>query len=484
MTSPSPSPTLHPSPHRPEGRNARPSLVTLAKGEVIDARRSAADAPDPRLLDRALQACRAGRLPEAERLFEKLLQAAPGRIELHLSLAAILREDGRRVEALDRLHRALALDPGRIDVRLQIGALLHQLGRVDEALAVYRDVAARVPDLDEAHDVLGMALWHDGRLAEAGAEFARFAELRPDSAQGRMNIGAVFHESGRLEEAVEAYVHVLALDPAHAGAHENLGKALARLHTGGQAEEAARLAGEWRRSYPGNEWAQHLGAAVAGDDSPERASDAYLRAEFDGCADGFAAHLAALGYCAPRLLMEALDRDLPPAAGRLDVLDLGCGPGTGAPLLRPHARRLTGLDLAPRMLDRARAAGGYDELLAGEVGGFLRAHLGAFDLIFAADVLSYSGRLDGLLAAVAGALRPEGNFGFTVEEDPAASGFRLHPSGRYSHTAAYVREVVRDAGLDLRFLFTGRGRSEGDVETEFTYGGARRATPARGVAGP
>ncbi|MBI5369324.1 MAG: tetratricopeptide repeat protein [Planctomycetes bacterium] len=437
-------------------------------------------------MERALEACRTGDLDDAERRFRRLVRDHPRRIELHLSLAAILRDRDRHTEALDRLRRALALDPARLDVRLQIGALLFQLGRGDDAILAYQEVTARAPDLDEAHDVLAVALWHAGRLEEAGAEFARFTELRPESAQGHMNLGAVQHERGRIAEAVASYRRVLLLSPDHAPAHENLGKALARLHATGHAADAARLAKEWRRDFPANAWAQHLGASVSGEDPPERCSDAYLQAEFDGCADGFAPRLAALGYCAPQRLAEALARDLPPAAGGLDVLDLGCGPGTAAGHLRPHALRLVGLDLAPLMLDQARAAGAYDDLVLDELGAFLRAHPSGFDLIFAADVLCYSGRLDGLFAAVAGALRPAGTFGFTVQEERASDGFRLTVSGRYSHSTAYLRATVAAAGLTLLRLFAGPGRDEGADHLGFTYGVVRRlAQPlAQPLAGP
>ena len=42
------------------------------------------------------------------------------------------------------------------------------------------------------------------------------------------------------------------------------------------------------------------------------------------------------------------------ASGSLDVLDAGCGTGLCGPLVAPYKRRLVGVDLSERMLDRAR----------------------------------------------------------------------------------------------------------------------------------
>ncbi len=431
-------------------------------------------APDPAAVERALEAARSGRLEQAERIFRRLARNHPDRIELHLSLVAIARDSGRLDEAIERLKPALALDPARVDLHFQLGALLFQLGRSEEAIAAYQHAVELDPSLAEAHDDLAITLWRSNRVEEASASFARFVALEPASAQGHMNLGATLHELGRLEEAIGAYTRVLTIDPSHADAHGSLGMALHQLGRNGGGEIVARVAADWRRRFPSNPWASHLGAAISGKDAPDRASDAYLRGEFDASADGFEQRLGELGYCAPRLLVEALSHDMAPPAALLDVLDIGCGTGWGGPHLRPFARRLVGLDLSPRMLDRAREQKVYDELVNAEIGEYLRSHEQSFDLIFAADVFCYAGRLDTVFAAVACALRPGGTFGFTVEEDLVGEEFRLNPSGRYSHTSPYLSRVVAAADLKILSLFRGQGRSEGAAKGDFTYVLARR----------
>ena len=99
-----------------------------------------------------------------------------------------------------------------------------------------------------------------------------------------------------------------------------------------------------------------------------------------------------------------LARRLSAADAHLDVLDGGCGTGLAGPMLRPYARQLTGVDLSPAMLDRARKTGIYDTLVESELGSFLAAHAESFDVCVFVDVLIYFGDLRAILASAARSL--------------------------------------------------------------------------------
>jgi predicted TPR repeat methyltransferase len=77
-----------------------------------------------------------------------------------------------------------------------------------------------------------------------------------------------------------------------------------------------------------------------------------------------------------------------------------------------------------------------------------------FDVIVSADTLVYFGRLDGVIAAAAAALRPGGVLIFTLEHAEDGEGaceFRLEVHGRYSHTQPYVERLLGKAGFDAEF---------------------------------
>ncbi|RSN06740.1 SAM-dependent methyltransferase [Nonomuraea sp. WAC 01424] len=96
-------------------------------------------------------------------------------------------------------------------------------------------------------------------------------------------------------------------------------------------------------------------------------------------------------------------------AGPLDVLDLGCGTGSLSLLLAARGHRLTGVDLAPRMVERARAklAGTGAVVLTGDAAdppvGDSR-----FDVVMARHVLWTIPDPEAALARWVSLLRPGG----------------------------------------------------------------------------
>jgi len=90
---------------------------------------------------------------------------------------------------------------------------------------------------------------------------------------------------------------------------------------------------------------------------------------------------------------------------KLDVLDGDCGTGLCAPILKPYASRLTGVDLSAGMMVRAKKTKLYEELVESELTAYLTKHPAAFNLAVFSDTLCYFGDLEEVITATAGALR-------------------------------------------------------------------------------
>jgi hypothetical protein len=79
----------------------------------------------------------------------------------------------------------------------------------------------------------------------------------------------------------------------------------------------------------------------------------------------------------------------------------------------------------------------------------------AFDLIVSADTLVYFGDLKGVIAALAGALRPNGLVMFTLEQavgNSAGVDYRLELHGRYSHDQVYLERLLTLSGLQSKII--------------------------------
>jgi predicted TPR repeat methyltransferase len=186
---------------------------------------------------------------------------------------------------------------------------------------------------------------------------------------------------------------------------------------------------------------------------PAAPPSAFVRDLFDDYAGRFETSLVgALGYRGPERIGRLLDTH---AAGRRfeRALDLGCGTGLMARVIRERVGRLDGVDLAPAMIARARAGGLYDGLETADVIAATAARPPAsLDLVTAADLFCYLGDLGPIFAAASRAVAPGGLFAFTTEaadDDEPGGDVILRDSLRWAHRRSYLDRVADAAGFHV-----------------------------------
>jgi predicted TPR repeat methyltransferase len=422
-------------------------------------------------LQLATAAHQRGHVDAAIEIYERVLAAAPDHVDALHFLGMARFQRGAQDEGVALVRRVLALAPDHADAHNNLGNML--LSRRDFASAEheYRAAVALRPGNADGHANLGVALRNQDDLAGAEAAFRQALAIDPDHGSAHHNLARVLRDAGRGDEAMEVLRRSIALNPYDRRTHQLVG---ATLYASGRIADAAAIYRRWLELEPDSPVARHMLAATTGEAVPARAGDDFVQRTFDGYADTFDASLARLEYRAPALVTAVVAEAAGAPAAALDILDAGAGTGLCGPGLRPFARRLAGVDLSPRMLDRARERGCYDELVDEELVAFLRARPGAYDVIVSADTLVYFGAIDDALAAAAAALRPGGLVVFTLEHLKAADGFRLEPSGRYSHAEPYARAALAAAGFGPPVVAPANLRTEGGEPVRGLVVSARR----------
>jgi predicted TPR repeat methyltransferase len=271
--------------------------------------------------------------------------------------------------------------------------------------------------------------------------------------------------SGDLVAAEDLFVQATDLAPGFATAWFTLGEVREQLGDRDGAIVAFRTA---EMTDPGDRNGAGLRLMRLGASDIAGMRPTYVKALFDQYAPRFDAALVDdLGYRGPALLLAAVAiaraaADRPLAFRR--AIDLGCGTGLAARAFAVVVDEIIGIDLSPRMIERARATGLYAEVDVAEiVEGLARRPDGCADLILAADVMVYVHDMTALLREVARVLAAGGLFAFTVESH-AGEGVVLGEGLRYAYSESCVRAVVAAAGLVLDQLESASSRTEGGVQ--------------------
>jgi protein O-GlcNAc transferase len=173
--------------------------------------------------------------PDAAALLGRAVTLDPDFAEAHNDRGVILAANGSFADAIPCFERAVALNPGYIEARNNLGRGLRSLGRLDEALVQFEQVLKGAPDSPLAHFNLGSALELAGQRPNAEKHYRGAIALRPDFVDAHLHLAALLQNSDRLPEALAHAERAVALRPDSAGARNNFGNILRSL---GRREEA------------------------------------------------------------------------------------------------------------------------------------------------------------------------------------------------------------------------------------------------------
>jgi predicted TPR repeat methyltransferase len=258
-----------------------------------------------------------------------------------------------------------------------------------------------------------------GDLVAAAELLEQAVELAPKFVTAWFTLGEIRHKLGESDAAIAAFREARAADP-----EDRHGAGLRLMRLGAEAISAM----------------------------PPR----YVQTLFDQYAPRFEASLVGdLGYRGPALLFKAV-RSVRAAAKKpahfKSAIDLGCGTGLAAAAFGASVDSFIGIDLSPRMIEKARETRLYAELEVDDLLQGLRGKPDASaDLIIAADAMVYVADLAPVLAEAERVLAVGGLFAFTTETHDG-EGVVIGGGLRYAHAAPYVRDAVVAAGLQLSRL--------------------------------
>ena len=258
---------------------------------------------------------------------------------------------------------------------------------------------------------------------------------------------------GELVAAADLLAQATELAPGFASAWFTLAEIREQL---GERDAAIAAFRKARDADPDDRHGASLRLMLLGAEKLSEMPPAYVRALFDQYAPKFESALVDdLGYRGPALLFKAVlaarHAVRKPAFFRR-AIDLGCGTGLAASAFAKGVDHFTGIDLSPRMIEKARATGLYAELEVADMLEGLRGRPDASaDLILAADAMVYVADLAPVLTEARRVLVAGGLLAFTVETH-GGDGVVIGEGLRYAHGALTCARRSTRPVLDCRSL--------------------------------
>jgi predicted TPR repeat methyltransferase len=408
------------------------------------------------LIKKASLAHREGRLAEAEKVYLEILKDRPGLGAVLNALGTVFMDQAQMDKAERTLEKATRLRPPYYPAYYNLAWLKQLKNDHRGAISDYRIILEKQPDFGKAWNNLGTAYRETGDLDKALSCFSKAVEFSPEMPEAWNNLGVAQDEFNMIQNAAKSYKKAIAIRPDYTSAHFNLGISLQKLGRFKEAEDHYKTV---LNIKPDDESARFMLQSLGTQETPDAAPPEYIRRVFDGCAGTFEKTLVeGLGYKTPQLLFDLVR---PYLSTEMTVLDLGCGTGLGSQFYRPFAKRLIGVDISSKMLEKAAEKKIYDRL---EVFDILQdwKFPQKFDLIYSSDVFVYFGNLDPIIRSATSCLNYGGIIAFSVErlDDNNGIGQRLFPCGRYAHSRAYIQ------GILSRHTFRLIEETEADIRKE------------------
>ncbi|WP_320043999.1 tetratricopeptide repeat protein [uncultured Desulfobacter sp.] len=407
---------------------------------------------------------KAGRFAEAEKGYRQILKIKPEWGQAMSALGILYLDQNRTDKAIPLFERAAGLSPPDLSACYQLGRLKQMENDHQGAIPIYQLMLEQQPEAGLVWNNLGVAYRETGQADDAMESFRAAIRFAADMAEAWNNLGVALDEQGQVEPALNAYQKAIKIQPEYVSPHLNSGIIFQKREQFEKAESHYRKVLE---IHPQNEIAQFMLQSIGGEAStPDAAPVDHVRSIFDQCAENFEDILVGeLEYKTPELLFQLLR---PYLTKNMEILDLGCGTGLGAVLYQPFAKRLTGVDVSEKMLEKAAEKKIYSSL---KVFDIMQPWVFPvrFDLIYSSDVLVYFGRLDQVIKSAVAALAPGGKIAFSVEKlKDNSKNYALSPSGRYAHSQRYIQTCLNRYGLNLLALdSTAIRKQSGDPVTGF-----------------
>lgn len=385
---------------------------------------------------------------EAAHYYQQALSLAPDFTDALYNLGMCYIRQERDDIAIKAFERLLNITPQHIAAHYHLGKLYFKQDALHQAVQHFTAVLTINEKLPEIHSNLAHCYVKQENWSLARTHYEKSLDLEPNNFDAHYNLAVVAEALANIDLAIQHYQHAAKIQPNDFAVHNNLGVAYLKRQNLGFALKHLETA---LTLQPDNENLRYNVNALKQDPRLDAAPTQYIKNLFDAYAQNFEKHIQeSLDYQVPEKLLAAALNITTLKATHYDILDVGCGTGLAGALFKPYAKKLVGIDLSEKMIDIARAKDIYDDLIVSDIEPYLTTQLSAFDIILAADVFVYIGKLDALIRQASLSLTRKGLLIFSTETCDDAD-YKILQSGRFAHSETYLKKLAKEQGFKILY---------------------------------
>ncbi|MGL1931874.1 MAG: tetratricopeptide repeat protein [Desulfotalea sp.] len=375
------------------------------------------------LFDKALELISQGNHPEAKKHLLMLLEYFPKAFLLNYNLGICFFIEESYKLALNHYENALTDYPGHQDTIYNLGLCYKKLDKIEEAITCFEALSGE-GDHEILYNLAGCYRVTE-QFPKAKDYYEKVLILKPCYKPAISNLAYTCHRMGEIDNAKELYRQLLTLDPEHTGA-------------------------------------KHMLKTISHDNSGHTEIE-YVRELFDHFSDHFDKSLTQnLSYQVPQLIKAEVKNAVQKKNSAFrHTLDLGCGTGLIGEELKDLTQKITGIDISPKMVEKAKEKHIYDNLYVADINELQLND--PFDLIIAADVFSYIGELNTTFSHIKDISTAETSLIFSIEKLTTNENIRLEKTGRYSHSLDYIKALAKRHSMEFHSHQDAKLRKESGV---------------------
>jgi predicted TPR repeat methyltransferase len=227
-------------------------------------------------LTQAQELHQAGKLDEALRAYQALLEEDPKQADVLHALAILLAQTGHSNQALTLVRQALELEPLHPAFLNTLGNLYLRTNTIDKAISTLKQAITAAPKAPAAYVNLGNAYRKTGNTEKAMHEYQKALVHNKKHIDAHYNLALCLIEKALWDLAIQELKAALLYSPKHPGAHGQIAQVY--LQTGA-ADKAVIHFKKRLELQPGHADSYHdLGLAYLEKKSYQKALDALLEA--------------------------------------------------------------------------------------------------------------------------------------------------------------------------------------------------------------